>query len=131
MKTKMDRKSKIGLVVIWLAILVVGGYHAVNLATMPGPEMVELKAEAPGKGEPVTATFWLNNPTEEELTINYSFYVNGELWQNGTSRIQPHVSKKFQYVKQYNEPGEQFNFSVRAESGAEVCERSAEVVVAG
>ena len=128
MKTK--RNLKIGLVVIWLAILVLGGYHAVNLAMMPGPDMVELTVEAPGKDEPLSATFWLNNPTDEEIAINYSFYINGELRQKGTSRISPHFSKKFQYVKQY-EPGEQFNFSVRAESGAEVCERSVEVVVAG
>ena len=130
MKTKMERKSKIGLVVIWLAILVLGGYHAVNLATMPGPDMVELTVEAPGKDEPVTAIFWLNNPTDEELTINYSFYVNGELLLHGDSRIPPQFSKQYQYVKQYK-PGEQVNFLVRAESGAEVCERSAEVMVAG
>ena len=126
----MERNLKIRLVVIWLAILILGGYYAVNLAMMPGPDMVELTVEAPGKDEPLSATFWLNNPTDEEIAINYSFYINGELRQNGTSRIQPHFSKKFQYVKQYK-PGEQFNFSVRAEAGGEVCERSTEVVVAG
>ena len=69
MKTKINRKSKIGLLIIWLAILVVGGYHAINIATMPGPDMVELRAEALGEGEPITATFWLNNPTDEEIAI--------------------------------------------------------------
>ena len=128
MKTK--RNLKIGLVVIWLAILVLGGYHAVNLAMMPGPDMVELTVEAPGKDEPLSATFWLNNPTDEEIAINYSFYVNGELLQKGTSRISPQFSDQNQYVKHYK-PGEQVKFSVRAEAGGEVCERSAEVVVAG
>ena len=106
------------------------GYNAVNIATMPGPDMVELRAEAPGKGEPVSATFWLNNPTDEEITISYSFYVNGKLLQHGYSRIQPHSRTQDQYVKHYK-PGEQFNFSVRAESGGEVCEKSERVVVAG
>ena len=130
MKTKLELKLKIGLVIIWLAILVVGGYHAINIATMPGPDMVELRAEAPGEGEPITATFWFNNPTDEEIAINYSFYVNGKLLQHGYSRIQPHSRTQDQYVKHYK-PGGQVNFLVCAESGGDVCERSTEVVVAG
>jgi hypothetical protein len=124
MKTKLELKSKIGLVIIWLAIFILGGYYAINIATMPCPDMVELTATAPGKGEPVTATFQLNNPTDEEIAINYSFYVNGKLQQHGYSRIQPHSRTQDQYVKHYK-PGEQVNFLVCAESGGEVCERSA------
>jgi len=128
MKTKLN--LKIGLVIIWLAIFILAGNYAINIATMPGPDMVELRAIAPGEGEPITATFWLNNPTNEEIAINYSFYVNGKLLQHGYSRIQPHSRTQDQYVKHYK-PGEQVNFLVCADSGGEVCERSTEVVVAG
>ena len=129
MKTKLN--PKIGLVIIWLAILVVGGYYAISLTTMPCPDMVELRAEAPGRGEPVTATFWLNNPTNEEIAISYSFYVNGKLLQSGTSRISPHSYKQYDYEYEGGLMQEEVNFLVRAESGGEICERSAEVVVAG
>jgi hypothetical protein len=126
----MKTKLKIELVIIWLAIVILAGNYAINIATMPCPDMVELRATAPGEGEPITATFWFNNPTDEEIAINYSFYVNGKLQQHGYSRIQPHSRTQDQYVKHYK-PGEQVNFLVCAESGGEVCERSAEVVVAG
>ena len=129
MKTKLN--PKIWLVTIWLAIFIVGSYYAINIAPMPGPDMVKLRAEAPREGEPITATFWLNNPTNEEIAISYSFYVNGKLLQSGTSRISPHSYKQYDYEYERGLMQEEVNLSVCAESGGEICERSVKVVVAG
>lgn len=120
----MDRQgTKLKLIIVWLAILLVGSF----LATMrTSSELVTLAVvpEVPREGEPVIATFKLNNPSPEEVTTSYQFYANGELKQEGTAVIAPGSSKLYQYA--YRNPlalGEQVNFLVRAGSDSESYEK--------
>ena len=107
---------KLKIIIVWLAILLLGSFC---LTTMAGPDLVNMAVVpvVPREDVPIISTFKLNNPTSEATTINYSFYANGELLQQGTSILAPHSSKTYQYV--YRNPlelGEQVNFVVRAES---------------
>ena len=86
------------------------------LAPMADSELVDIAVvpEVPRADEPIITTFKLNNPTPEVTTIDYSFYANGELLQEGTSTLASHSSKTYQYVyKNPLELGEQVNFVVK------------------
>jgi len=114
----MDIKkgTTLKIVIIWLAILLMGSFwltarassDLVNMAIVP---------EVPREGEPILATFKLNNPQPEASAISYQFYANGELLKEGTAFIAPDSSKTYQYA--YVNPlkmGEQVNFMVRVDS---------------
>jgi len=71
----------------------------------------------PREGEPVLATFKLNNPLSQPLTTDYQFFANGELIADGTSTIAPGSYETQQYA--YRNPlqmGDQIHFLVRTES---------------
>jgi len=111
------------IIIVWLAILFLGCFC---LTTMAGSELVNIAVvpEVPREDEPIISTFKLNNPTSEASTIDFSFYANGNLLQQGTSTIAPHTSKTYQYVyKNPLELGEQVNFVVKAESQGITCEK--------
>ena len=116
---------KLKIIIVWLAIMIMVSFW---LTTIPGPGLVNIAVlpEVPREGEPIIATFKLNNPTSEATTIDYSFYANGKLLQEGTSTLAPHSSKTYQYV--YRNPlelGEQVNFVVKADSQSQgiTCEK--------
>jgi hypothetical protein len=114
---------KLKIIIVWLAIMIMVSFW---LTTIPGPGLVNIAVlpEVPREGEPIIATFKLNNPTSEATTIDYSFYANGKLLQEGTSTLAPHSSKTYQYVyKNPLELGEQVSFVVRAESQGRTCEK--------
>jgi uncharacterized membrane protein len=80
----------------------------VNLTVMP---------EAPRLGEPVTASYTLNNPGVTGLVTHYQFYVDGKLLREGLTTIPPLSGKTYQY----NFPcpvnlGDRVNFNVVASS---------------
>ena len=121
----MDRQRgiKLKITVIWLAILLMGsfwltmrtGSDAVSLAVVP---------EVPREGEPLIATFKLNNPSPQAVSTEYQFYANGELLKEGVATIAPDSSKTYQYA--YRNPlqlGEQVNFVVNATSAQGSCEK--------
>ena len=73
--------------------------------------------QAPREGEPVLATFKLNNPSSSLLATKYQFYANGELLHEGDTTIAPYSAKVYPYA--YENPlqmGEQLNFVVRTQS---------------
>ena len=111
-----QRGTKLKLIIVWLAILLMSSFwftasvdsDAVSLAVVP---------QVPREGEPVLATFKLNNPSSQVVETDYQFYANGELMKEGTAIILPESSKLYQYA--YRNPlelGEQVNFMVRAAS---------------
>jgi len=118
-----QRGTRLKLIIIWLAILLVSSFwftasvdsDAVSLAVVP---------QVPREGEPVLATFKLNNPSPQIVETDYQFYANGELMKEGTTVILPESSKLYQYA--YRNPlelGKQVNFMVRTTSPRGSCER--------
>jgi len=111
-----QRGAKLKLIIIWLAILLMSSFwftanvdsDAVSLAVVP---------QVPREGEPVLATFKLNNPSSQAIETDYQFYANGELMKEGTTVILPESSKLYQYA--YRNPlelGKQVNFMLRTTS---------------
>jgi len=118
-----QRGTKLKLIIVWLAILLMSSFwftasvdsDTVSLAVVP---------QVPREGEPVLATFKLNNPSSQAVETDYQFYANGELMKEGTTVIFPKSSKLYQYA--YRNPlelGEQVNFMVRTTSPRGSCER--------
>ena len=81
------------------------------------PVSLTVIPQVPREGEPVMATFKLNNPSPRPLVTNYQFYANGELLNEGITTIASDSSKTYKYA--YENPlklGEQLNFVVRTQS---------------
>lgn len=112
-----QRGIKFKIVIIWMAILLMGSFW---LTTRVSSEPLSLSVvpEVPREGEPVIATFKLNNPTSQSISMKYQFYANGELMKEGTITIPPPSSSKlYQYA--YENPlklGEQLHFLVKTQS---------------
>ena len=111
-----QRGIKLKIIIIWLAILLMGSFwltaivdsESVSLAVVP---------EVPREGEPILATFKLNNPAPQAISTEYHFYANGELMKEGATIIAPGSSKLYQYAyKNPLELGEQVNFVLRTTS---------------
>jgi len=116
----MDRQRgiKLKIMIVWLAILLVGSFW-LTVRGSSDPVTLAVVPEVPREGEPVVATFKLNNPSSQEITTEYQFYANGELKQEGAAILAPRSSKLYQYA--YKNPlqlGEQVNFVVRAQSAS-------------
>ncbi|MFC1871145.1 hypothetical protein ACFLYF_01905 [Chloroflexota bacterium] len=105
---------KIGIT--WLCIMLLGGFFIATRAAS-SPVAMSILPEVPKAGEPVVATFNLNNPFEEPLATDFQLYVNGNLLESGTVTIAPGTSVKHQYA--YRNPlerGEQINFALKTSS---------------
>ena len=116
MEKDKNRGTIFKLVIVCLGILllssfaltVMGGSEAVSLAVVPA---------APREGEPILATFKLNNPSSDVSLTDYQFYANGELLQSGTAALAPGSSKTYQYAYENSLPmGERLNFVVKTQS---------------
>jgi len=104
------------LAILWLAILLMGSFW---LTTRVSSDLVSMAVipQVPREGEPIIATFKLNNPSSEPLTADYQFYANGKLLEEGTTTIAPGFNKTYKYA--YKNPlrlGEQLNFVLRTQS---------------
>jgi len=114
---EQSRKSiyfKLGIVA--LGILLLGSFWLTVKGTSQ-PVSLAVVPQAPRQGEPILATFKLNNPSSEPVVTNYQFYANGELLQEGAATIAPDSSKTYQYA--YANPlqiGERLNFMVKTQS---------------
>jgi len=111
-----QRSIKLRIIIIWMAILLMGSFW---LTVRTGSEPVSLAVvpEVPREGEPIIATFKLNNPTSQPISTEYQFYVNGELMKEGATTIPSGSSKLYQYA--YENPvelGEQLKFVVKTQS---------------
>ena len=104
------------LAILWLGILLLGSFWFTVRETSDPVSMVVIP-EAPRKGEPIIATFKLNNPSPEPLVTRYQFYANGELLKGGVTTIAPDSDKTYQYAYENPLPmGEQLNFVVKTQS---------------
>lgn len=118
-----QRGIKLKVIIIWLALLLMGSFW---LTMRPGSDPVSLAVvpEVPRQGEPIIASFKLNNPSSEAISTEYQFYANGELMKEGTAFIAPGSSMLYQYAyKNPLELGEQVNFMVKTRSPRGSCEK--------
>lgn len=116
MKQGGARNSYLKLAVIWLAIILMGSFW-LSVRSSSEPVILTLLPQTPRPGEPIVATFKLNNPSEEPLFARYQFFANGEILREGDTTIAAQASKVYQYTYQNQLPlGEQLNFMVRTES---------------
>ena len=104
------------LVMLWLAILLLSSFW-LTIRETSDPVKLTVTPQTPRSGEPVIATFKLNNPLSHALVVRHQFYANGQFLNEKVSTIAPNSSKTYQYA--YKNPlqmGEQLNFVVRTES---------------
>lgn len=123
MERGKDRSAHLRLAIIWLAILLIGSFW-LSVRSTSDPVILSVMPQAPKQGEPIIATFKLNNPTATPILARYQFYANGELVREGEAAISPESSKVYQYT--YLNPlelGEQANFTVRTQSSLGSYER--------
>jgi len=116
MEQSRNRGTMFKLVIIWLAILLLGSFWLTVRGT-PDPVSMAVIPQAPREGEPIIATFKLNNPASQAISVEYQFYANGELTKEGVTTIPPSSGKTYKYI--YENPlqmGEQLNFVVRTQS---------------
>jgi len=107
---------KLKVMIIWLAILLMGSFW-LTVRASSDPVSMAIIPEVPRQGQPILATFKLNNPFSQPSVTRYRFYANGELMKEGTTIIAPNSSKTYQYA--YMNPlkmGEQVNFIVKISS---------------
>jgi hypothetical protein len=111
MEKSNTRGTVFKLIMVWIVILFLGSFWlAANNASSPVSLVV--LPEVPRQGEPVVATFKLNNPSPESLSVSYQFYVNGSLLHLAAGS-----SKTYSYA--YENPldlGQQLNFVVKTQS---------------
>ena len=111
-----QRGIRLKIIIIWLTILLVGSFW-LTVRVGSDPVYLAVVPQVPREGEPIVATFKLNNPSSQAIKAEYQFYTNGELMKEGNATIPPGSSKLYQYA--YKNPlplGEQVNFMVKTES---------------
>ena len=108
-----QRSIKLKIIIIWLAILLMGSFW-LTVRVSSDPASLAVLPHVPREGEPIVATFKLNNPSAQAIEVEYQFYANGKLMKEGAPTIPPGSSKSYQYA--YRSPlqlGEQVNFMVK------------------
>jgi len=111
-----NRSIHFKLALVCLGILLMGSFW-LTLMGASDPVSMVITPEVPREGEPVLATFKLNNPTPETLLTNFQFYANGKLIADGETAIAPASYEMHQYA--YKNPlqiGDQIHFVVRSQS---------------
>ena len=116
MEKNDGRDVKFKLAVIWLAIILMGSFWLTMRGTGEPVTLVVLP-EAPRQGEPIIATFKMNNPRAEAVTTEYRFYVNGKLLEEGKTTIAGNSGETYKYAYANTFPiGQQLNFVVKTQS---------------
>ncbi len=82
-----------------LGIIVMGSFW-LTLRANSEPVNLIITPEVPREGEPVLATFKLNNPSSEPLFTKYWFYADDKLLTQGTTTIAPASYETHQYAYQ-------------------------------
>lgn len=114
-KQSKRRSAFFKLALLWLGILLLGSFWLTVRGTSDPVSMVVVP-EVPREGDPIIATFKLNNPSSQALVTRYEFYANGELLKEGVTTIVPASGKTYQHA--YNNSlklGEQLNFVVKTQ----------------
>lgn len=111
-----DRGTRLKVIIVWLTILLMGSFWLTVRGTSD-PVSMAVIPQVPRQGEPIIATFKLNNQFSAPLVTRYQFYANGELLMEGTTTIAPDSGKTYKYAYENPVPlGERLNFVVRTKS---------------
>lgn len=116
MEPTKNRSITLKIAILWLAILLMGSFW-LTLGTSSDMASLVVLPKVPREGEPVVATFKLNNPSSQVTIISYQLYTDGELTREGIATLPPASSKVYRYA--YKNPlllGEQVNFMVKTSS---------------
>ena len=97
MEQSRNRGTMFKLSILWLAILLLGSFW-LTVREMSDPVSIAVVPEVPREGEPVIATFKLNNPSSQPLATRYQLYANGKLLEEGVDTIAPDSGNTYQYV---------------------------------
>ena len=116
----MEKNKRSGLifklVITWMAIVVLGSFW-MSVNSTRAPLSLSVMPQAPRNGDPIVATFKLNNPSLQEISTTYHFYANGQLLDEGVTAIAPGSEKTYQYAyPNLLKLGDQLNFSAQAKS---------------
>ncbi len=116
MEQSKNRGTMFRLVIVWLGILLVVSFWLTVRGTSE-PVSMAVIPQVPREGEPIIATFKLNNPSSAALVTRYQFYANGQLLMEGTTSITSGSDKTYKYAYENPVPlGERLNFVVRTQS---------------
>ena len=111
-----QRGNTLKIIIIWMAILLMASFWLTTRVSSQ-PVSLAVVPEVAREGEPVIATFKLNNPTPQPLVTGYQFFANGGLIKEGTITIPPGSSKLYQYAYENQlKLGEQLTFLVKTQS---------------
>jgi hypothetical protein len=115
--TPENRGLYFKITIVWLAIVMVFSFW-LSVRNTADPIVLTAMPSAPHQGDPVVATYKLNNPTSATLVTRFEFYINGELLRDGQVTLAPGVSQTFEDVYTNTLPtGQQVNFMVKTQSG--------------
>lgn len=115
-KDSMHKELILKIAIVWLSMLLLIGF---SIAVGSTTDYVELSVmpEVPKTGEPIVATFSINNTSAKPLHTDYQLYINSELVESGSTLVAPKDSSIYQYAyKNYLNRGEQVNFILKTSS---------------
>jgi hypothetical protein len=122
-RTRADQTT-FRLVLVWLLIVPLAAFWVSQLH-VPQAAVLNVLPVAPKPGDPTLATLRFSNPGQAEDTPRLSFYADGRLLVDGTSRVPAASAKAFQFARvQPLEVGQQASFAARVASGQGVVEEA-------
>ncbi len=104
------------IVITWLCVFLLSSF-LIAARSSANPVTMSIIPEVPKTGEPIVATFNINNPSDKPVTTEYRLYVNRQLVQSGRTTVAAQARSQYQYAYQNSlERGEQVNFVLRTSS---------------
>ncbi|UCH43677.1 MAG: hypothetical protein JSW16_03845, partial [Dehalococcoidales bacterium] len=104
------------IAITWLSVFILLGFF-VTSRSADSPVTMSVLPEVPKEGEPIVATFKINNPADVLATTDYQLFANGKLITSGRVSVPPRTAVKYQYACANTlERGEQVNFVLKTES---------------
>lgn len=117
--TNRTHKAKAGVLkiaIVWLTIVALGIFW-VSVRATSDPVVLTVMPEVPREGQPVLATFKLNNPSSRVLNTRYQLYAGEVMLVEGSTSIPPRSSKSYQHAYSNTlKMGEQVSFSANSQS---------------
>ena len=90
---------------------------AISLQALSHPVTLSVIPEVPREGEPLMLTYKINNPSQQESTVQYQLFANGRLIEYGETKLAPLSCERHRYT--YKNPlklGEQVTFLIKTSS---------------
>lgn len=110
-----DRGTRLKVMLVWVVIMLLGSFW-LTVRDTSDPVSLSVMPQVPREGEPIIATFKLNNPSLDNQVVRYSFYANGQLLMEGATSIASASGKTYKYAYENAVPlGGQVHFGVKAE----------------